>query len=219
MFEPFQIDNWLSQEDADALLHAHNGNQDVEHKSTGPVVSKDMHTDVLDAVQRDLSAEFGNFELHNTQVFQVQRPHVLHNDWSKHDNGHGLAYLIPLAHNGVKNPHFMVYDQVVDHAAVKLFGGGPGPNNVHHNTPLLEYSDVKHTVDDEFDELTYNTYLTHLHKNWVQGLSVKKIFEWKPRSLIVFHRCNIHSSSDFLSIGITEKIGLSVFTRNNKCLD
>ena len=218
MFEPIQIDNFISHMERSALLHAHTHNPSAIQKSTGPRVSMDLQNQVLEDIIQRIKENFGDFELHNTQIFQVKKPHVLHNDWSKFDNGQGLAFLMPLIHDGLENPKFVIYDQIVDDAAVKLFGGGPAPKNVHHNSSLLEYTTVKGTVNEPFDEEFYNTHLTHLKPNWVQGLSVRKVFDWKPGSLIVFHRCNIHSSSDFTNLGIQEKTGLSVFTRYNKCL-
>ena len=219
MFEPLQINDFLDPFERSVILDMHSANPDVIQKNTGPRVSMDMQHKVMDSIIQRLRNKFGEFELHNTQIFQVTYPHVLHNDWSKFDNGQGLAFLMPLQHNGMQDPKFIIYDQIVDNAAVKLFGGGPAPKRVHHNASLLEYDTVKGTVQESFDEDFYNEYLTHLKPNWVQGLSVRKVFDWTPGSLIVFHRCSIHSSSDFRNVGITEKTGLSVFTRYNECLD
>ena len=211
-YTPHQIKDFLTEEQITDLIFRHQNNPQTITKNTGPKVTHNLECETMDIILSKLKEQFNFSGICNTQIFDVKKPHILHNDWGEDDKGRGLAFLMPLRHNGDRNPGFVLYDQYYKKGAVKLYGGGPGPKNVYYNTPLLSYEDVEYTTENTFDEVLYNKFLTHINLKWVQGLSVYKIFEWLPTSLIVFHRNNIHSATDFTKLGITEKIGLSVFT-------
>lgn len=216
--KPFQVLDFIDYKYLAVLMSEHRNNPDVISKNTGPQVSHNMDSPIIEWCIAKLKQNFGEFDVLNTQVFETTYPHILHNDWSPDDRGEGLAFLIPLAHDGDENPNFVVYDQYYRTGAVKLYGGGPGPRKVYYNKPLLSYEDVENLNEDPFDQEFYDKYLTHLKPNWVQGLSVNSLFEWKPTSMICFHRNNIHSASDFRKQGVTKKVGLSIFTNNCEAL-
>lgn len=211
-YTPHQIENFITKEQIVDLVFRHKNNPEAIQKNTGPLVTNNLKCDTMDSILSRLKEQFKFSGICNTQIFDVTKPHILHNDWVERDEGRGLAFLMPLQHNGDRDPGFVLYDQYYKKGAVKLYGGGPKPKNVYYNTPLLSYEDVEYTTENAFDEDIYNKFLTHIKPTWVQGLSVYKIFDWKPTSLIVFHRNNIHSATDFTKLGITFKIGLSVFT-------
>ena len=56
--------------------------------------------------------------------------------------------------------------------------------------------------------------IDHLKDEWLEGLSVKAYFPWIVASAIVFDSLQLHSAGNFAKQGVTEKIGLSIFTQD-----
>ena len=71
----------------------------------------------------------------------------------------------------------------------------------------------EHLGAEEFDQVIYNKYLTHININNLKGLKVELIYQWKVGETLIMDRSHIHCSS--LNI-INKKLGLTTFTKKIK---
>ena len=208
----FQIDNFLSPDKVSSLLEFYHSEQKIV-KNTGPkVVFVEKNQGIIDDILSDLEMHIGNFSVRSAHFFDVTRPHVLHIDDDFDLPDTYKAITLPLYINGDAIPSLYMFDQYYYNGPAKFFNGKDKVKNIHYNKPVFEYSDVYETnslgIPKEFlDDLT------HLDSNWLDGLSVNNKFSWKIGSAIIFDSLRIHCANNFLKQGITQKIGLSIFTK------
>lgn len=205
--------NFISQQEVDELVNLYHSSE-KKKKSTGPQIGY-AQNELTDKIVDRLKEHYGDFEVFRIQFFDVSYPHVIHNDAEPNDKLVERAFLFPLWHNGESNPSFITFDQWYDKHPAKFFRDGPEPSSVVTNTPVYDYAGIENLIAEDFDKTLYEKYFTHMYPQWLNGLSIEKVFTWKPKDCIVFHRHRLHSASDFRKNNITRKIGLSIFTRKS----
>lgn len=213
---PVQMLNFLSKERINELLEAFRKSTNIEEKSTGPKVLYIKPGDgILDDVFEKITTEF-NCSIRNAQIFQVERPHIIHIDDGKELPNSFKAFTIPLyVENGVDTDAKLVFFDQYYYGGPAKFVKGRVPNKKHYNDFVEDYSKVDGVLDVAFPDKVYNNLLTHLDKTWVNGLTVQKYFPWNIGSCIMFDSLQLHCASDFKAKGITSKIGCSIFTEKN----
>lgn len=192
----------------------------LEHhtkKHTGPVtlgVQGFLDLPVMKRLLSRMENEIGPFELNAGLFFETSVPHVIHNDdvYSLPDTY--KAFTIPLEISGFSGsyPDLCFFDQFYFNGPAKFFKGS---SNIaaHFNASIYEYSGVHGLAEGKMDDELYQRYFTHLPSRWLEGLSLHSAVKWIPGTAIVFDSLRLHSSSDFRKLGITSKLGLSMFTR------
>lgn len=77
-----------------------------------------------------------------------------------------------------------------------------------HGT-VTDYRDIANfNPHKKFDSHIHEKYMPHLPINSLHGLSIDKIVEWRPGSVIVFPRTQLHCGT----ATHTHKVGISLFT-------
>ena len=199
----------------DLLIHYNDSSKKVEQKSTGPKVLYVKEGEgVIDDILDKLRQTYGDFKVRSAHYFDVEKPHIIHNDDDFDYPQCYKAFVIPLLVEGATcdKAKFFVFDQSYYGGPAKFVNGEDVTGKpVHYNTFLTDYNDVEDKAICGLDDFELQ-YLTHLKPKWLQGLSVKRYFDWRIGSIISFDSLNLHCSSDFNKAGITRKIGLSIFT-------
>ncbi len=213
--DPKQLWDILHPRDVDALLEYYNTSNNVEQKNTGPKVLYVKEGEgVIDHILKMLRHLYGNFSVRSAHYFDVEKPHIIHNDDSFDYPQCYKAFVIPLYVEGNTSDKakFFVFDQSYYGGPAKFVNGEDVTSKpVHYNTFLTDYTNVQDQAICGLDDLQLQ-YLTHLKPKWLEGLSVNRYFPWQIGSMIEFDSLNLHCSSDFNKAGITRKIGLSIFT-------
>ena len=185
-------------------------------KNTGPVVmnySPDRQgwEDWFRPVQELVDSLFEDTFVWGSNIFRVEKPHVIHNDdYMEKIYDVYKTIVLPLE---IKKPtNFIVFDQVYLDGPVKLRRGYDKQPETYYNKNLEDYSDIINYTDKPFDLNTWNKYMSHVPYEALHGLTVEKIVEWKPGDAITFDMGKIHCAANFIAQGITHKIGYSIFT-------
>ena len=107
-------------------------------------------------------------------------------------------------------PKLCFFDQFYFHGPAKFFNGD---NSIptYYNKQIYAYSLVDGLIDSLFVD-TDNLF-THLKPNWLEGLSLHSTLDWKPTTALIFDSVRLHCASDFRNLGITSKLGISIFTK------
>lgn len=202
----------------DLLIHYNDSSKKVEQKSTGPKVLYVKEGEgVIDNILDKLRQTYGDFEVRSAHYFDVEKPHIIHNDDDFDYPQCYKAFVIPLLVEGATcdKAKFFVFDQSYYGGPAKFVNGEDVTGKpVHYNTFLTDYTDVQDQASCGLNDFELQ-HLTHLKPKWLKGLSVNKYFDWRIGSIISFDSLNLHCSSDFNKVGITRKIGLSIFTKMN----
>jgi len=211
--DPYSVEHFVSADDIAELISIYDCCDKIV-KNTGPV-TVDINT-LLDkpVFQRLLAAiqtEIGPFEFTAGLFFKTDYPHVIHNDDTfELPNTVYKAITIPLAVEGTGIPKLCFFDQCYFHGPAKFFNGDKNIPT-YYNQQVYDYSNVDGTVESQF--VDQNQYFTHLKSNWLQGLSLHSAIDWIPTQAIIFDSVRLHCASDFRSLGIKGKLGLSIFTK------
>jgi len=212
------VQHWdiITSGDIDNLLKFYNTSEDIVEKVTGPKVLKVNEGEgIIDHILDKLKNLYGEFILRDAHIFDVGKPHIIHNDDSFDYPQCYKAFVIPLYVEGntCDKAKFFIFDQ--------SYYGGPAKfvneedvtgYSVHYNKFLTTYEEVEDTNDMGINE-EHLKYLSHLKSHWLKGLSVKAYFPWQIGSIISFDSLDLHSASNFKDVGIIRKIGLSIFTQ------
>ena len=71
----------------------------------------------------------------------------------------------------------------------------------------------KHITNKKlFSKEIFKKYLNHQDYNDLTGLELDYIYEWKVGDILIWDRTQLHSSDDYRNFGVTEKLGLAIFT-------
>lgn len=214
--DPVQHWDMMSSDQLDKLLEFYNTSDNIEQKSTGPKVLHVYEGDgVIDDILGRLRVMYGNFSLRSAHYFDVEKPHIIHNDDDFDYPQCYKAFVIPLYVEGnhCDKAKFFVFDQTYYGGPAKFVNGEDTTGKpVHYNTFLTDYKDIQDTAMCGIEDI-HSQYLTHLKPNWLEGLSVNRYFPWHIGSIISFDSLNLHCASNFNAAGITRKIGLSIFTK------
>jgi hypothetical protein len=104
------------------------------------------------------------------------------------------------------------FDQFYFHGPAKFFRDEEHMPT-YYNTQIYDYRNVDGKIGVKFSVEHRLKYMTHLKPRWLDGLSLHSVLDWKPTSAIIFDSTRIHCGSDFRSLGIKRKMGISIFTK------
>jgi hypothetical protein len=208
---PVVISNALTSSKVQLLLNYYRNSDKTLEKNTGPKVLYINEGDgIIDDIIAKLRTRFGDFKVRSAHYFDVNSPHIIHNDDDKDLPKCYKAFTIPLWCNGDDDDIGLVmYDQFYYHGPAKFINGETQQSSVHYNQFVREYRNVDYTTSDLIEDTSQ---ITHLREHWLKGLSVYKILPWKIGSILAFESLRLHSSTDFVSKEIDQKIGISIFT-------
>ena len=207
--------NIVNQGFIDYLLNQFHNTEHIE-KNTGPVVmnySPDRNgpQEWFTPVQRFVDNLIGESLVWGSNIFRVERPHIIHND-DYHEKVYDIFKTVVIPLEISKPTNFVVFDQYYLDGPVKCFRGYKSVPETYYNKILTDYSDIVGYTDNPFNKQIYNEYLTHVPYDALHGLTVESIVRWQPGDAITFDMGKLHSAVDFISHGIDYKIGYSIFT-------
>ena len=186
----------------------------VIQKNTGPkVLEVNANEKVFEPLIASLKQQVGEFDIRYIHYFDVTDPHIIHNDDEFDYPNCYKAFTIPLRIYGNSDDvKLVIFDQYYYGGPAKFVNGSDMSDYpVHYNTFLTDYKDVQDQSVAGLND-TELSYLTHLQRNWLKGLSVNKMLSWRVSDILCFDSLALHCSSNFKSKGIDRKIGLSIFT-------
>lgn len=206
--------NFLSINEVGKLVQIYQDSPNKLKKETGPTVLNVTKIPELDPIVAKLKKRWGNFDVRYANIFEVETPHVIHNDDEKTLPNAYKAFTIPLYVEGGSDfsAKLIMFNQYYYGGPAKFFNGYKDKLPMHYNKNLTDYTDVENLVDEDINEAYYRENLTHLQKDWLKGLSLDRQYPWFIGSCIAFDSLQLHCASDFTKKGITKKIGLSIFT-------
>jgi hypothetical protein len=222
--EPRQVVDFISSDDIQYLISLYEHSDDTQDpysgkikKNTGPVtldIGNFLTDPVVARLIEKLKLEIGDFEITAGFWFKTDYPHIIHNDDTfELPDTVSKAITIPLAtYGGISNPYLCFFDQLYFHGPAKFFNGDQNIPT-YYNKQVYEYSDVEHLTDCEFPDDIYKKYFTHLKKSWLKGLSFRTALPWIPGNILIFDSVRLHCASDFRTLGIKEKLAISIFTK------
>lgn len=90
----------------------------------------------------------------------------------------------------------------------------------HFFTGFLKPKDIPNVQglhnNHYIDKKMFETYLSQHSYDFMEGLSIESINEWKKYSLIVWHQCRFHCSSNYYMQGSQNKKSIVLWTTTNK---
>ncbi len=210
------VENFLQPEEISYLIELFNKSENKIYKNTGPVTCNSiMEDDILEVIANRLEPIIGKFEIFSAAFFNVKFPHIIHNDDLKSFPRTYKAITLPLQleYAGISGqlPKLCIFDQYYLEGPSKFFNGDTDIPT-YYNTQIYEYSDVQNKSSTAISQDTVKKYLTHLKPKWLEGLSLNSVHDWRPGSAIIFDALKLHCASDFRQLGITSKLGISIFT-------
>jgi hypothetical protein len=224
--EPKSLNNFLTQKEITHLTTIFDTTENLNSpykgkikKNTGPVTleltqfSSDI---VIKSIFEKIETEIGPYDIVSAFFFKTDYPHIIHNDDSFElpDNVY-KAITLPLKIYGenIKGfPSLCFFEQFYFHGPSKFFKGEEFIPT-YYNKQIYDYKDIENLTNDSFDEQLYRKYFTHVKKIWLEGLTFHSAIKWIPGSAIVFDSVRLHCASDFRSLGIKEKLAISIFTK------
>lgn len=213
--DPYSVENFISQADVDYLINLYKTHSLKFNKRTGVNVLGIEHLlddgVILDILEK-IKSEIGDFDVTAGLFFYATYPHIIHNDdtYQLPDSVYkAISITLEVEGNYEDFPRLCLFDQFYFHGPAKFFKGEQGGIS-EYNTNVYDYSNVSFLVDQP---LIDNKLLTHLKPTWYEGLSLKSTHVQKPGTAVIFDSTRLHCSSDFRSLGITSKLGLSIFTK------
>lgn len=213
------VKEFLRQEEISYLLDLFNKSSNKIYKNTGPVTCDSIMEDsILDVIAARLRPLIGEFKIFSAAFFDVKFPHIIHNDDLKSFPRTYKAITLPLKleYSGIKSelPKLCIFDQYYLEGPAKFFNGD-ADIPTYYNTQVYEYSDVQNKSTTDISKDMVEKYLTHIKPSWLTGLSINSVYEWNPGSAIIFDALKLHCASDFRRLGVTSKLGISIFTHTD----
>jgi len=212
---PVQLWNVVSKNEIEKLLNHYRTSNDVIEKDTGPkVLNIKPGEGLIDDIIEELQLRFGDFKVRNAHIFDVTKPHIIHNDDDFKYPQVYKGFVIPLHVEGPEaKAKFFVFDQYYYDGPAKFVNELDTKDlPVHYNQFVTNYDRVERTntfgIQNEIRKE-----LSHLQPEWLKGLSIRAYFPWQIGSIIAFDCCNLHCAGDFTKYNIKSKIGLSIFTQ------
>lgn len=224
LIAPYSINQCISKEDISHLVNlfqTSNTNNSFYHKvykNTGPVTLdlKLFITDhVVKKILKFIENEIGQYEITAAFFFRTDYPHIIHNDDTYElpkSVYRGITIPLELEGSYTEYPYLCFFDQMYFHGPSKFFLKDKDIPT-YYNQQVYDYSNVDGIVETGFDDSLYFKYFTHCKKQWLTGLTLNSIIEWKPGNLIIFDSVRLHCASDFRKLGIKSKLGISIFTK------
>jgi hypothetical protein len=217
--DPYSVSEFISLDDINHLIAIFKNDTTKIKKNTGPVtvnLSPYFGDPVVEKIITKIKKEIGNIEITAAFFFQTAFPHIIHNDdtFELPDNVY-KAITLPLSMEGFsgEHPKLCFFDQFYFHGPSKFFQNDTGIPT-YYNQCIYDYKDVDGWVNTTpFDNNIRKTYLQHLKPKWLTGLTFWGTLNWKPGNAIIFDSTRLHCASDFRQVNITEKLGVSIFTK------
>lgn len=213
--DPYWVENFVSATDVELLIEIYNSSNKT-YKNTGPI-TVDIYPFLNDPVFKRLlsgiQTEIGPFEIVAGLFFKTDYPHIIHND-DTYELPEGVykAITIPLEAYGefTEYPKLCFFEQFYFHGPAKFFNG-EDDIDTYFNQCLYDYKNVDGLVETKTKD--FEKLFTHLKPTWLDGLSLHSALPWIPTSALIFDSVRLHCASDFRQLGITSKLGLSIFTK------
>jgi hypothetical protein len=218
--DPYEIKNILSADEVRKLVDLfenHSADNKI-YKNTGPItldLKSNISNPLIIKILALIKNSIGPFEITSAFFFQTEFPHIIHNDdtFELPDNVY-KAITIPLSMEGFSGeyPKLCFFDQFYFHGPSKFFNGDVSIPT-YYNKQIYNYQDVSGLVNGVFSD--NNNYFTHLKPQWLEGLSLHSALNWIPGNALIFDSTRLHCASDFRTLGIRSKLGISIFTKRN----
>ena len=151
------------------------------------------------------------------QFFKSIRPYGLHTDSVTHINGYRpfKDIIIPIDLDKIPATHYVTFNQRYRGRATHFMKGrhiGSFANyaNVVRHQDYGEYGveNIDHNENDM--KILEKIMPKHIPMSIYEGLSIEKIFEWKPKNAIVHDASVLHAPTDFREQGAEYKTGLTL---------
>jgi len=218
IIQPYVVESFLSQYEVQYLINLFES-RDFDrvkvYKNTGPItldILEVINDKVVQTILEKIKNEIGDFEVTAGLFFYTNYPHVIHNDdtFELPDSVY-RAITLPLKLYGVGSdyPKLCMFDQFYFHGPAKFFKGETHMDTFF-NKCLYDYSDVDGVAQSSIVDTSL---FTHLKPEWLDGLSIQSVLEWKPTNAMIFDSVRLHCASDFRKLGYEYKLGLSIFTK------
>ena len=209
-----QYVNALTENDINDLINYYLESDEIIKKNTGPkVLFLKPDYPIFQKVKNFVENNLDNYKIRSIHFFDTQYPHMIHND---DDYNHPMAYkafVFPLKIIGQgSDAKFVTFDQYYYNGPAKFLNREHMNKKVFYNMPVTCYTNVAYKSNKLIEENFKKEYLSHLKDEWLEGLSIEQVFDWKVGSAICFDSLRLHCASNFKSKNINSKIGLSVFT-------
>jgi hypothetical protein len=155
----------------------------------------------------------GNWVVDGGNYFETVRPYRLHCDSGKESVKH-LYYniVVPLklwAENYQPELNkLIVTNQTWGGDAAFFIRGDIGREE--YNICVTDYGSVGNLADGTDPYL--REHCGHLNPQNLEGFTVKAALPWVPGDIMIFKRELIHVTTDWHKAGVTQKLGLSLFT-------
>ncbi len=214
--EPVSLENFLSQKEITYLIDIFEKSADENKifKNTGPItLNINFTVEPFKSLLDKFAPVLGDVEVISGFYFYTNQPHIIHNDDSFDLPKTFKGITIPLKFNGgIKHPYLCFFHQYYLNGPAKFF---KGESNLpeYYNKNIFDYADVKNKVTTPFPKIIHDIYLSHLKYEWLEELSFDRAMPWKPGNVLVFDSVRLHCASNFLKQGITDKLGISIFTK------
>lgn len=215
--DPIIIENFIDPITLQYLTYYFENSPNKIKKNTGPLtLDVDVFLFEVDwvfkKIKKKISEHLSGYEISTGLFFSVDTPHIIHNDDVFDKQIPYKAFTIPLQVYGKGIPSLCFFDQFYFHGPKKFFYGDENHDS-YYNEPLYNYADVSFKNDNGISTEVYDSYLTHLKKEWLTDLSFHSALPWVPGTAIMFDSTRLHCASDFTKQDIIGKLGLSIFTR------
>jgi len=216
--DPYQIADFITDDERQALIDFFNDSERHVHKHTGPrtldVKQEDLQLEPFKSILERLKPIIGDFRVWTSLYFKTERGHIIHNDDAFNFPVCYKGINIPLEYHGNFDsyPELCYFDQYYLEGPSKLFKGSTDIKPFY-NLSVYDYSEVKNLSDVSFPEETRQKYFPSMPKSWLEGLSLNSSFIQVPGSIVIFDTVRLHCASDFkANNNITSKLALSIFT-------
>jgi len=223
---PYELINFLTKEEIIHLISIFeqelltDKNNNLIVKNTGPI-TLDLFLFQEDAIIKNLLNKLknilGNFEITAAFFFKTNYPHIIHNDDTFELPQHvykGITLPLKAYGNFTEYPKLCFFDQFYFHGPAKFFNRD-SEIPTFYNKQIYDYHQVDGVSSIPFDLKLYKKYFTHLKIEWLEGLSLCSMLDWIPGNALIFDSTRLHCASDFRKLNITEKLGISIFTKLN----
>lgn len=227
---PFVVENFLSHEEVDYLKKYFYSSGKRKLKPSGPLTlvlqPHDMEEDAVlsKLLLKAKSYIPEDFEFNSGLFFNVEYPHIIHNDDSNELPQIYKAIMIPLdieydsGSDTNKYPKLCFFDQHYLKGPAKFFANGQTDpvalRSAAYNRLIFEYSDVEDKVlGNTIPENIRIEYFPHVKREWLDGLSLYGMLDSKIGNATIFDSVQLHCASDFRKIGVKQKLGISIFTK------
>lgn len=215
---PLVLDNFLTESELQVLKELRDKKaqeKNIYGKAADAVFVNPCWGRVEPIIGDRLRSLLGDFIVTEGNFFSTRNPFTLHADTGK--DPEAILYkgvLIPLEVEPQEIPTFTIFfKQRWLGLAANFYKGCTEAPECRYNDDIFDYSEViGFKGETPFDRDVFDEYLSHAEYSTLTGLEVDEIVEWRPGRVIIFDRCQLHSSDCFRKRGIEMKCGLQLLT-------